>query len=339
MSLVLPTARVLMGNPNDKLEARNPEVEADRGVYLERAAWWDIDGARVVNARMGAADFLKTARMDYNVLTEQVDREVRGQRVLVPNQFHIVRGDDLSVLSPSTVTKQYVTRQPSDMVEIVDDIVQSGLGVYDAAFTLYGGQSEVISVRLVNIDDDVVCDGSKWMTFLVVQNYHGTGKMRGKLVRVRVVCANTTTRAFAGGSDWAFTHKKSIEKKSEEVPHIWTQAADAVKQHVQLLGKLDRKVNVPDTIDQLLAIDDEATTQQKNRRDAIVAAAHDPRNGTFGKTLYDIFNAVTYYTTHGEQGKSGKTAAKRMESILDGTRGEFEGEMTGKLFALAGVQF
>ena len=100
---------------------------------------------------------------------------------------------------------------------------------------------------------------------------------------------------------------------------------------------LHKAVNIPETIDELLAIDDEATTQQKGRRDAILRAANDPSNGTFGKTLFDIFNAVTFYTTHHEGGKSGKTAGKRLESILDGTRGDFEAEMTGKLFALAGV--
>ena len=313
-------------------------VETDRGAFLEKAAWWDIEGARVINERCDGLTFLKRAKMDYQIVKAPAYDMVNGVAVPVPNQFNIRRGDDCRVVSPSTVTDQYVTRQPSDMVEIVDDIVQSGLGVYDAGFTLYSGQSEVVSIRLVNIDDDSVAgDDSKWMTFLVVQNYHGSGKMRGKVVRIRVVCHNTVTSGFTGGADWAFTHKKSIEKKSGEVPKMWAQAAVAVKEHCQRLAKLAKVVNVPETIDQLLAIDSEATTQQKNRRDAIVVAANMPDMGTNGKTLYDIFNAVTYYTTHNNGGKSGKTAGKRMESILDGTRGDFEAEMTGKLFALAGV--
>jgi hypothetical protein len=312
-------------------------VEKTRGAFLEKAAWWDVEGAHVVNARVPGADFLRLAKMDYQIATEQVTREIGGTRIIVPNQFHIVRSDDQRVVSPSTVTEQYVTRQPSDAVEIVDDIVQAGLGVYDAAFTLYGGQSEVVTVRLVDIEEEVLCDGSKWMTFLVIQNYHGTGKMRGKIVRHRVVCHNTVTSGFAGGADWAFTHKKSIKEKSAGIPKMWQQAADAVREHCQRLAKLDKVVSIPDTIDQLLAIDDEATTQQKNRRDAILRAANDPSNGTFGKTLYDIFNAVTFYTTHHAGGKAGKTASGRMESILDGTRGNFEAEMTGKLFQLAGV--
>jgi Domain of unknown function (DUF932) len=312
-------------------------VERSRGAFLEKAAWWDVDGSHVINARVPGADFLKLAKMDYTVVKEQVERNLGGIQVAVPNQFHIVRGDDQRVVSPSTVTSQYVTRQPSDAVEIVDDIVQAGLGVYDAGFTLYGGQSEVVTVRLCDIEEAVVCDGSKWNTFLVIQNYHGTGKMRGKIVRLRVVCHNTVTAGFAGGADWAFTHKKSIKEKQAGIPKMWMQAADAVKEHCRRLAMLDKPVNVPETIDELLAIEDDATTQQKNRRDAIVAAANMPSMGTNGRTLYDIFNAVTYYTTHNAGGKSGKTAGGRIESILDGTRGDFEAEMAGKLFALAGV--
>jgi hypothetical protein len=312
-------------------------VERNRGIFADKPAWWDVEGVHVVNERLDAPAFLARAKMDYNIVTEQVERNLGGTQIIVPNQFHIVRTDDQRVVSPSTVTGQYVTRQPSDMVEIVDAIVQSGLGLWDAAFTLYGGQSEVVTVRLCDIDEQVACDGSRWGTYLAIQNYHGTGKMRGKIVRLRIVCHNTVTSGFSGGADWAFTHKKSIVEKSAGVPKMWQQAADAVRKHCKRLNMLDKVVSIPDTIDELLAIDDDSTTQQKNRRDAILAAANDPSNGTFGKTLFDIFNAVTYYTTHHAGGKAGKTASGRMESILDGTRGNFEAEMTSKLFALAGV--
>lgn len=312
-------------------------VERTRGAFLAKPTWWDVDGSHVINEAVPAADFLRLAKMGYNIEKSPAFDMVNGVAVPVPNQFHVRRSDDNRIVSPSTVTGQYVTRQPSDMVAIVDDIVQSGLGVYDAGFTLYGGQSEVVTVLLCDIEERVHCDGSKWQTYLVIQNYHGTGKMRGKIVRLRVVCHNTVTAGFAGGADWAFAHKQSIVAKSAGVPAMWKQAAAAVKQHCELLCKLDRKVVVPDTIDALLAIDDDATTQQKNRRDAILAAANDPSNGTFGSTLYDIFNAVTNYTTHHAGGKAGKSAAGRIGSILDGTRGDFEADMTSKLFQLAGV--
>ncbi len=313
-------------------------VEETRGAFHSKPAWWDVDGSHVVQEKLDAPAFLQRAKMDYNIVKEQAARfNAQGVVVDVPNQFHLVRSDDGKVVSPSTVTEQYVTRQPSDLAAVLEPMVNNGLGVWDAGFTLYGGRSEVLTVKLCDIDERVACDSSEWATYLVMQNYHGTGKARGKVIRHRVVCHNTVTSGFCGGADFALTHKAGIIKGFENIPNIWENAAKAVKEHAQKLATLDKVVNVPDTIDQLLAIDDDATTQQKKRRDAIVAAAFMPSKGTNGKTLYDIFNAVTFFTTHDEGGKSGKTAARRMESILDGTRGDFQADMVGKLFQLAGV--
>jgi hypothetical protein len=334
----LQVADVLMGNPKDKLEVRDPQIEANRSAFTERAAWWDIKGARVLNRRCTMQEFLTEAVMDYTVAKEQATRvNLDGTVVNVPNQFHLVRSDDQRVVSPSTVTKKYETRIPRDLATVLDPIVQNGLGIYDAAFTLYEGQSEVVTVRLCDIKAKPGNDASDWLYYLIAQNYHGTGKARFKLAGSRVVCHNSVTRAFSGGADLAMVHSKSIIQKFADAPKVWAEAAAAVAKHCDRLSQLDKVVNVPETIDELLAIDDEATTQQKNRRDRIVAAACMPAMGTYGKTLYDIFNAVTYDITHNAGGKAGQTAGGRMESILDGTRGDFEETMTGKLFALAGV--
>lgn len=334
----LKPATVMAGNPNDPKEAAKPQVEADRGAFTERPAWWDIESARVLNRRCTMEEFLVEAAMAYDVLkVPAYDLGVDGTPVIVPNQFHLRRSDDRRVVSPSTVTKKYETRIPRHLAEVLDPVVQNGLGIYDAAFTLYEGQSEVIVVRLCDIRAKPGNDPSDWTHYLVAQNYHGTGKARFVLAGDRVVCHNTTRRAFAGGADMAFVHSKSIKQKFADAPKMWTAAAAAVQAHCEKLAALDKVVDVPATIDELLAIDDDATTQQKNRRDRIVAAANMPSKGTFGRTLYDIFNAVTFDATHHDGGKSGKTAAGRFESILDGTRGDFVDEMTGKLFALATV--
>jgi hypothetical protein len=283
-------------------------------------------------------EFLTEAVMSYNVdKVPAYDLDADGKPVEVPNQFHLRRSDDRRIVSPSTVTKKYEVRIPRHLAEVLDPIVQNGLGIYDAAFTLYEGQSEVVTVRLCDIKAKPGNDASDWLYYLIAQNYHGTGKARFKLAGSRVVCHNSVTRAFSGGADLAMAHSKSIVQKFADAPKVWAEAANAVKAHCEKLAKLDKVANVPETIDELLAIDDDATTQQKNRRDRIVAAACMPTMGTYGKTLYDVFNAVTYDITHNAGGKSGKTAGGRMESILDGTRGDFEETMTSKLFALAGV--
>jgi hypothetical protein len=264
-------------------------------------------------------------------------RSNTGKITLDGNGRRFIRDDDETVVSPSTVTERYTVRTPTHLATVLDPVVANGLGIWDTAFTLYGGQSEVVTVRLCDIKAKPGNDSSDWQHFLVAQNYHGSGKARFVLASNRVVCHNTATLAFSGGADMAFVHSKSIVQKFADAPKLWTEAAAAINTHCDKLAKLDKVVNVPETIDELLAIDDDATTQQKNRRDRIVAAANMPHMGTHGRTLFDIFNAVTFDATHNEGGKAGKTMGSRMESILDGTRGDFAAEMTGKLFALAGV--
>jgi len=339
-SSLKPATVVMMQNPADPIEARiiNPGVETNRSAFTEKAAWWDVEGARVLNRRCTMDEFLTEAVMNYNVLKEQATRKnAKGEVVDIPNQFNLIRNDDERVVSPKTVSDKYTVRIPRHLAQVLDPIVQNGLGIYDAAFTLYDGQSEVVTVRLCDIKAKPGNDPSDWMYYLVGQNYHGTGKARFKLAGNRVQCRNSVTRAFSGGADLAMVHSKSIVQKFADAPKVWNEAAAAVKLHCERLAKLDKVVNVPETIDELLAIDDDATAQQKSLRDRIVAAANMPAMGTFGATLYDIFNAVTYDITHHVGGKAGKTVGGRVESILDGTRGDFEAEMTGKLFALAGV--
>ncbi len=330
----LQVAEVMNGNPADPSEARSPQVEANRSAFTERAAWWDVKGARVLNRRCTMEEFLVEAVMNYNVTKEPAPHPDGG---VVENQYHLIRSDDRKVVSPSTVTGKYEVRIPRDLATVLDPVVQNGLGIYDAAFTLFGGQSEVVTVRLCNIKAKPENDASDWVHYLIAQNYHGTGKARFVLADRRVICANSTMRAFRGGADMAFVHSKSIKQKFADAPKMWATAAAAIEAHCQKLAMLDKVVDVPATIDELLAIDDDATTQQKNRRDRIVAAATMPSKGTFGRTLYDIFNAVTFDATHFNGGKSGKDVGSRFESILDGTRGVFVEEMTSKLFALAGV--
>lgn len=313
-------------------------VETDRGAYTEKAAWHDATGAKVVKERLPMPEFLERAKMGYDVLKEQATRvNAEGVVVDVPNQFHLVRSDDQRVVSPSSVTARYFVRTPTDLATVLDPIVQNGLGIWDTGFTLYGGQSEVVTVRLCDIKAKPGCDSSDWIYYFIAQNYHGSGKARFKLAGNRVLCANTVAQAFASGADLAMVHSKSIGQKFADAPKMWEAAAKAIEAHCEKLAKLDKVVNVPETIDELLAIDDDSTTQQKNRRDRIVAAAHMPTMGTHGRTLYDIFNAVTFDNTHNTGGKSGGSMTTRLESILDGTRGDFEATMTGKLFALAGV--
>jgi len=301
---------------------------------MGKPAWHNI--GVVVADRMSVEQFVTgPARMGYGI--HKVPAYVMGpdgEMLEVPNQFHLQRDSDYKVVSPSTVTDAYEPVRPLDLVRILEPWYDQGFGTPDAAFTLYNGAAEVITM-LLDDQSKPVSDQSPWSTYLFLQNFHNRGKVRGKVIRHRAVCHNTTPKH---GFEIAFVHRSNVQANIDQARHDWQAAREAVAEHNGQLDKLaGKRVDVPSTVDALLGIvkGEPITTQKANTRDRIVSAANMPTMGTNGENLADIYNAITFINSHFQGGKSGKTDESRLTSILDGQRGKTDASMFGKLLAMA----
>lgn len=311
-------------------------LESDpRAVYLGKPAWHKL--GTVVRGRMPLPEFLVAGRMNYlPILREVFVQDPDGTFRVVPGQFSIVRPDDGKILSPHTVTKKYHIVSPMMLAEPIAPFVNQGFASWDAAFTLHEGHSEVISARLDDISEPIDGDDSETEWYLTGQNYHGTSKVRYVLCGNRTVCANTVALAFSGGSDLAFSHTASVADRIANAPAIWEKARVAIKNHAAKLSRLNKRTDIPATVDALLGIvaGEKVPTRLANKRDSIVLAASNSP-GTNGQTLLDIFNGITYLGTHDTGGKGGDDDSARFASMFDGTRGEFASKSLENLLVFA----
>jgi hypothetical protein len=305
----------------------------EHGAYMGRPAWHKI--GVTVEKRMSVTEFVcGPAKMGYRVSkVPAYHMDADGQFVQTPGQFHLQRDNDYRIVSPSTVTDAYAPVCPLDLVRILEPWYEQGFGTPDAAFILYEGMAEVVTM-LLDDHSKPISDQSEWSTYLFTQNYHNRGKVRAKLIRHRAVCHNTTPKH---GFDIAFVHRQSVQDNIDQVRHDWKAAREAIASHNAALDLLaSKRVNIPSTVDALLEIKkgEKITTQKENKRSRMIAAANNPAAGTSGESLVDIYNGVTWINTHFKGGKSGKTDQGRMTSILDGTRGKMDADMFDKLLML-----
>jgi len=259
--------------------------------------------------------------------------------VVVDGQFHLRRSDSLSVVSPCTVSNRYSVLQPSEIVDTLRPFVEQGWATVDGMFSLYEGGSDVICLQL-DSQMSVTGDESDYQSYLVVQNFHGRGCARAKLVTFRVVCHNTSSAAFntggrgRGSADFALRHTGDVAGRLNFAVRTWDTVRERITDMAQTLGLFANfECVVPDTIQNILGVDKDSSTRQKNRVDLLVDYARASVNDT-GANALTVFNAFTGWASHDEGGKAGKTVTGRIESQLDGDRGKVEQRAVDHLIQL-----
>jgi len=321
------------------------ELEENRGVF--RTAAWHGLGTVPTQTIVNLEDFLKEGNMLYDVEKSQAFQAVvgvdsdggisTGYRP-VDNQYHLIRSDDGKVVSDKTVSRQYDPMDPKKLCRIIEGFCEAGFATPDGAFSLYGGNSEVISLRLDY--GEPIESGSEWNHFLVIQNSHGTGKCRGKLSSIRVVCHNTVTAAFSRGAEFAISHKGQTFDRVKYAVDTWKNVKEYLARMGQKYGKLlVCPVDINACVDDILEIKagEKISTQLENKRDELIRLANGGSPGTEGKTAADVFNAVTYWASYNTGGKGSKDERERFASNLDGTRAKFTQAVLDKLLVLAGA--
>jgi hypothetical protein len=268
---------------------------------------------------------------------------------IVPNQFNLIRkhsddspdGDD-KVVSPATVTDAYGTVSTYLMAEPLAPLVEQGYARPDAFFTLRNGNIEVMTLKLIPLQERTVDgDQSKRSTYLVFQNFHGRGAFRGVITDIRAVCSNTVAMAFGGGADIRIPHSKTVEERISAASKTWENLqAEIARMDRETTILAGVKVDIPDTVEEILGIaekkrnGEKVTTQAETRSDRLIhASRYSP--GTNGETLLDIFNGASFLATHDPFGRGGAKDDIRMDSVLNGTRGKSTDRIRKSLLAIA----
>jgi len=113
-----------------------------------------------------------------------------------------------------------------------------------------------------------------------------------------------------------------MTQRAQEAVTAWSTVQD----HFKKMGEyIDRALAIPVGVteaealtDKLLGIADAAkvSTRAKNRREAILKGFENETLGTYGRSAWDWLNAVTSFTSNGQEG-SKVTAEARLTRNVD----------------------
>lgn len=294
-------------------------------------------------------DFLKEQGMDYSVAKEQATRtNSKGETIIVPGQFHLVRSSDEKIISPSTVSKRYSVTNPTKMVDPIAPLVAEGWIQPDRCFLFKDDSYEVVTFEMnpSELDDSGKIAGENWKHFISLHNHQGGGGgLKGSITSFRVVCANTAAAA-AREACFSIRHTGDIDTNYKWAIDRWQKLKDGIRklsERMTVFANLE--LSADDAVAALHALydvseDGEASTRTANELEFAITEFSNPRRGTFGKSGLDLFNAITATNTHYAPKNSKETANKRLASIYDmnGSRYKLESQAVSLIEEMAGVK-
>lgn len=297
-------------------------------------------------------EFLEQYGMNYSVLkTPALAYDLAGTPVEVPNQFHLTRHDTGAVISPKTVSKEYRQVSPGEVASRVDQFIHEGWITPDRGFLFGKGSHEVLAFRIDggSLADQGRVAGEDWTHYLSLHNWQGGGgKIKGSIHSHRIVCLNTAMAA-ARMASFAIPHSGNVSENLDLAVSTWNSLREQIRlisDRVQVWSEVSTtQAEAEKIISKLYGIDgkeaDDISTRTQNEYDFALSEFHNLNRGTFGKSLADVYNAITATNSHYAPAKSKESADSRMASLLDpaGSRHAFERETVAFLDTLAGVAF
>lgn len=284
-------------------------------------------------------EFLNRVGMNYTVTKEPAFQRTMGpdgspQFNQVQGQFHLVRSTDLAVLSPKTVSSKYVPTNPRDMISPVAPLIAEGWITPDDAFSLSDGSHEILRFRIDggNLPEKGKIVGEEWYHFFDIHNFQGVGAFFGALYCYRLACKNGAVAMVRKGGGFRLRHMGALQTKYEDAMRTWTQITEEIRKIGEKMTVWNEtEISAQQAVAMLQTIyevEDPANiaARTQNELEFAIREFSNPQRGTNGRTLYDVFNAITATNTHYSPRNSRETEAKRMSSLYNpnGSRNRLE---------------
>jgi len=296
------------------------------------------------------SEFLEKHGMNYDVLKEQATRTNKaGQTVNIEGQFNLVRSTDEYVISPSTVSERYSVTNPTKMCDPISPLVEEGWISPDKAFLFKDGSYEVVSFEMnaSELENGGSIAGETWRHWVSLHNHQGGGGgLKGSITSFRPICINTAAAA-AREACFSIRHTGDIDANYQWAISQWQKLKDGIRKLSERMTVFaDLSLSPTDALDALQKLydvegmaADEISTRTSNELEFAMTEFSNPRRGTFGKTGFDLFNAITATNSHYAPKNSKENASKRLASIYDmnGSRYKLESQAVSLLEEMAGV--
>lgn len=281
--------------------------------------------------------FLDKCGMNYTVeKTPAMQQMADGSTREVAGQFHLVRSSDQAVISPKTVSKKYVPVNPRDMISPIAPLIAEGWVTPSKGYMLSDGSHEMLSFKLDGgmLENKGTVVGEEWDHFFQLHNFQGAGSFFGTLYCKRLACVNGAVRVVTKSKGFRLRHMGAVLASYEEAMRTWEDIKVEIRKLSERLTVWNDKIvtpteaigifeNIFEVADTLPA---DRATRTVNRMNFAIGEFSNPRRATYGRSLYDIYNAITATNTHYVPAKSRETETKALSSLFNpgGSRNKLE---------------
>jgi len=252
-----------------------------------------------------------------------------GTPVVWDEKVAVVRDDTgrgLGVVSPD-----YETVQNSDLLKLIDPMVQEGLLTVENMGYLKHG-AKVFAQAKINTEFQVI--GEDYQAYITLLNGHtGNASVAIGTTATRVVCGNTFAMAYRDVSE-KYRHNTGVNERVLESTAVLDYVNGAMKTYSQYVEKLATTPCSGSQFKSAIGLIYGKDTEKM--RDSFVAQLNDlfyNGKGNDGRTYYDALNSVTEYASN----YSRKTESGRFQYANFGTGAKVNLRAMSVLTELAAV--
>lgn len=304
------------------------------GFFVGEKAWHGL-GVVLDKSPDSAEEAIKLAGLDWSAQKQEMYiLDDKGNRLVVPDRFAVVKSDDHQVLG--TVGNRYTILQNTEAFEFFDPIIDQKIGEYETAGALMDNSRVWVLAKLSgdftvdSKEEDVV------RKYVLLSNTHdGTGTVVAKITPIRVVCNNTLTAAIRekgfAGDEVKIRHTKSVTEKTKEASKL----LETINKRYDYLQKVYKamyelktpKIKIMEYVQRVLPdpenVDNPKRTQTK--RAEILQLVDDTNiNVSVEENLWQAYNAVTAYADHVQSTRKNASEARHLESVWFGDRAKLK---------------
>lgn len=303
--------------------------------FALQPAWHGL--GQVLSHVPTSEEMIVAAGLDWTVNPEEVWTQYGKVSGYVAN----TRSDSKEVLG--VVSDKYQLVQNRDAFAFLDGLTKDGVIRYEAAGALKGGRRVWALARMPGVD--TIAEGDDVLRYVLFATSHdGSHRLTATPTSVRVVCANTMAVAEQTELKLTFRHSGNMQSKLQFAQRYiaqFNERFDDFRDKAKLLAsKKLTGTQARDYIEKLFPVAapdaKRATTVRETKVAAIRQAYANERQkvGGIGGTWWSMFNAVTEYVDHVQNGYHGSQEQKAESKFINVTSGD-AAEFKRKAFAVA----
>ena len=230
--------------------------------------------------------------LDWDVITRPLHVTVDGTSIPVPFKKAQLRDDTMEVIGVTGLT--YEVFQNSSLKAFVNPLISEGLLEIVNIGVLNGGSKVFLQAQMT---EDFTVAGESHKGMISLLNAHdGTAALAAGVTDTRVICGNTFAMAM-GDMTTRLRHGKSLMDEASRITEVINFVNEGMARYSEAAEKLASCRLSELKMNEIIEETFQKPKESIRAYNTIVQLTRSGK-GNEGKTLYDVVNGITEYTTH-----------------------------------------